>query len=125
MNNSFIPNLPNDDKDNKVSNEQPNLTNGSNKSDGDNLNFSDVNSFDNTSNEVNQNKVINPYRDYLPENRENNGISPKVMKFGLGMFWIAVICVACLISFKYLYGVDVLLFVGIQPFMYRILSEFA
>ena len=29
------------------------------------------------------------------------------MKFGLGMFWIAVICVACLISFKYLYGVDV------------------
>ena len=107
MNNSFIPNLPNDDKDNKVSNEQPNLTNGSNKSDGDNLNFSDVNSFDNTSNEVNQNKVINPYRDYLPENRENNGISPKVMKFGLGMFWIAVICVACLISFKYLYGVDV------------------
>lgn len=101
MNNSFIPKMPNEDDN--ISNEQLNLSSGSDENSEDNLNFAN-----NTNNDFNQN-TINPYRDYLPENRAKRefNISPKVMKVFLTLFWLGVICVVCLIGFKYLYGVDV------------------
>lgn len=81
MNNSFIPKMPNEDDN--ISNEQLNLSSGSDENSEDNLNFAN-----NTNNDFNQN-TINPYRDYLPENRAKRefNISPKVMKVFLTLFW--------------------------------------
>ena len=124
MNNNFIPNLSNnnDKNDDNSNNQSNNLI--PNLSVGDNENWNNTSKFlsnDSNSNDVNTNfttisnneespnKLSNPYRDYLPENRESNGfnIPPKVMKFSFGMFWVMVICVVCLIGLKYFSGVDV------------------
>ena len=100
VNSSFIPKLPIDN--NQKNGYDLNLGTGNGQN-------NDVNSSFSTqfSDEVNKNN--NPYRDYLPENRSGNGFnfSPKLIKFGLGMFWVMVICVVCLIGVKYFYGVDV------------------
>ena len=101
VNSSFIPKLPIDN--NQKNGYDLNLGTGNGQN-------NDVNSSFSTqfSDEVNKNN--NPYRDYLPENRSGDGFnfSPKLIKFGLGMFWVMVICVVCLIGVKYFYGVDVL-----------------
>lgn len=102
VNSSFIPKLPIDN--NQKNGYDLNLgTGGDGQNNGENSSSSTQ-----FVDEVNKNN--NPYRDYLPENRSGDGFnfSPKLLKFGLGMFWVAVICVVCLIGVKYFYGVDVL-----------------
>lgn len=75
-------------------------------------NFNDEHK-DNDSNLKNNNvspESLNHYRDYLPENRMKSGfnIPPKLLKFELGVFWVAIVCVIVLVGVKYFYGIDVL-----------------
>ena len=90
MNNNFIPN--------------DNITNNNQNNESQNIE---------TQNNISQTNMSgdnNPYKDFLPENRfkrENNGVSPKVLKGGLVAFYGLAAVVIAIVGLR-LYGYDVL-----------------